>query len=224
MRGSVRRKNGSHRAQRKRTCKPQHCCSIRACPEHARCQHGSHSIRSTSSLVAPLSLHRRLLSPATASGRLCQRKSMVSPHFFCRHFDFGNLEGGEGGEHSRRAAGLLFLCFMAEGFLRLCRLRALIHPRTRAPTQRPIHTEAGVHHVVLPASQRVAMPRDRDRTEPAALRAKIRTNDFTGQTSGHAAGFVQANFCALPKVRRGILLVVLRAGRCRQPVCPREKT
>ncbi|MGB1596089.1 MAG: hypothetical protein ACPIOQ_25235, partial [Promethearchaeia archaeon] len=117
----------------------------------------------------------------------------------------------EGGGEGEQLGVYLFLCFMAEGFLRLCRLRALIHPRTRAPTQRLIHTEAGVHHVVLPASQRVAMPRDRDRTEPAALRAKIRTNDFTGQTSGHAAGFVQANFCALPKVRRGILLVVLRA-------------
>ena len=152
---------------------------------------------------------------------LSEKINSTPPTFFAGRPREGAEEGGE---HIRRTAVLLFLCFMAEGFLRLCRLRALIHPRTRAPTQRLIHTEAGVHHVVLPASQRVAMPRDRDRTEPAALRAKIRTNDFTGQTSGHAAGFVQANFCALPKVRRGILLVVLRAGRCRQPVCPREKT
>ena len=152
------------------------------------------------------------------------RENQWSPRIFFAGRPRPREGAEEGGEHIRRTAVLLFLCFMAEGFLRLCRLRALTHPRTRAPTQRPIHTEAGVHHVVLPASQRVAMPRDRDRTEPAALRAKIRTNDFTGQTSGHAAGFVQANFCALPKVRRAILLVVLRAGRCRQPVCPREKT
>lgn len=68
------------------------------------------------------------------------------------------------------------------------------------------------------------MPRDRDRTEPAALRAKIRTNDFTGQTSGHAAGFVQANFCALPKVRRAILLVVACRAAADSQCCPREKT
>ena len=165
---------------------------------------------------SPVSAPPPPLSCRPLLGQTLSEKIWPPPHFSVQ-------EEGEGGG-KWRAAGLLFLCFMAEGFLRLCRLRALIHPRTRAPTQRPIHTEAGVHHVVLPASQRVAMPRDRDRTEPAALRAKIRTNDFTGQTSGHAAGFVQANFCALPKVRRGILLVVLRAGRCRQPVCPREKT
>lgn len=38
-----------------------------------------------------------------------------------------------------------------------------------------------------------------DRSEPRNFRAKVRTQEFTGQTSGIVDGFVQANFVALPK-------------------------